>query len=146
MGNVSTVSHEFEFMQAQRPGALSKLQEQIERNQTVRNRNQVVTGNKRLRKESSGNRIQSGDPRLKGLESIYLNKFGSSASQKNFKINRNFSTQQSKKPPPPKKPFMKNFDFALEMQMHEMDRDRQEYAAKAIDQMEKNYLHDSSSA
>ena len=30
--------------------------------------------------------------------------------------------------------------------MHEMDRDRQEYAAQAIDKMEKNYLHDSSSA
>jgi len=49
-------------------------------------------------------RIMSGDPRLKGLESIYLNKFGGSASQKNL----------NKQKPPVRKPYLNNFNNRAE--------------------------------
>jgi hypothetical protein len=43
------------------------------------------------RPESSKNRVLSGDPRLRGLESIYLNKFNKNiGSHKNLGLKRPF--------------------------------------------------------
>lgn len=42
----------------------------------------------RMRPESSGMKLTSGDPRLKGLESIYLSKFSKVGSQKNIAIKK----------------------------------------------------------
>lgn len=40
------------------------------------------------RPESSQSRLASGEPRLRGLESIYLNKFGKQGSQKNIGLKK----------------------------------------------------------
>lgn len=44
------------------------------------------------RKQTSGTRIKSGDPRLKNLEAIYLKKFGHSNSTLNMKFNKGHSS------------------------------------------------------
>ena len=49
------------------------------------------SNNLRARPESSKNRVYSGDPRLRGLESIYLNKFNKNiGSQKSLGLKRPF--------------------------------------------------------
>jgi len=54
------------------------------------NSREGLNSQNQVRKNSKDPRISSGDPRLKGLESIYLAKFGGSVSQKHlgFKGNK----------------------------------------------------------
>lgn len=50
-------------------------------------------GASRIRPDSSGQRIMSGDPRLRGLENIYLAKFNKNVagqSQKNINLKKPF--------------------------------------------------------
>jgi hypothetical protein len=65
-------------------------------------------------------RVSSGDPRLKGLESIYMNKFNKVGSQKNIGLKKPFQAPK------------KGFD--------DPDSQRQIMVAETIDRLQQEYL------
>jgi hypothetical protein len=87
-GNVSGLSGDFEYINDglnPRP-LVNNLKKQINKAFMTNSRATLHShqGNRTRKDASKEKRIFSGDPRLKGLESIYLRKFGASSSHKNL--------------------------------------------------------------
>jgi hypothetical protein len=87
----------------------------------------------RVRPESSSNRLTSGDPRLKGLESIYLSKYSKVGSQKNIGLKKPFQGGQSR----PRAGFLANAEGEEYSQGEavQFENQRQAMVADTIDRL-----------